>query len=88
MTKPNLDMEAAIKQLFEGKNLTGKDGIQPSLIKQLTGAAMQLNSMNTKQQKNSQIVKMVKSPDGSSELNTTRDRAETFEPQLISKRRI
>ena len=27
MTKPNFDMEAALKQLREGKDLTGKDGI-------------------------------------------------------------
>lgn len=41
MTKPNFDMEAALTQLREGKDLTGKDGILTPLIKQLTEAAMQ-----------------------------------------------
>ena len=41
MTKNNFDMDAALKQLREGKDLTGKDGILTPLIKQLTEAAMQ-----------------------------------------------
>jgi hypothetical protein len=41
MTKPNFDREAALKQLREDKDLTGKDGIRTPLIKQLTEAAMQ-----------------------------------------------
>ena len=41
MTKTNFDMDAALKQLREGKDLTGKDGILTPLIKQLTEAAMQ-----------------------------------------------
>ena len=40
MTKTNFDMDAALKQLREGKDLTGKDGILTPLIKQLTEAAM------------------------------------------------
>jgi len=35
MTKPSFDMEAALAQLREGKDLTGKDGILTPLIKQL-----------------------------------------------------
>ncbi len=38
--KPNFDIEAAIKALREGSDLT-KDGVLPHLIKQLTDAAMQ-----------------------------------------------
>lgn len=41
MTQPNFDIDAALKQLREGKDLTGKDGILTPLIKQLTEAAMQ-----------------------------------------------
>jgi len=41
MTKPDFDIDAALKQLREGKDLTGKDGILTPLIKQLTEAAMQ-----------------------------------------------
>ena len=40
MTKPAFDMEAALKALREGQDLTGKDGILTTLIKQLTEAAM------------------------------------------------
>lgn len=41
MTKPIFDMDAALKALREGKDLTGKDGILTLLIKLLTEAAMQ-----------------------------------------------
>jgi putative transposase len=36
----NFDMEATIKALREGKDLSGQDGILTPLIKQLTEAAM------------------------------------------------
>ncbi len=57
----NFDMDAAIKALREGKDLSGKDGVLTPLIKQLTEAAMQ------------------------AELKTPRDRAGTFEPQIVKK---
>ncbi len=41
MTQPTFDMDAALKALREGKDLTGKEGILTPLIKQLTEAAMQ-----------------------------------------------
>lgn len=91
MTKPNFDMEAALKQLREGKDLTGKDGILTPLIKQLTEAAMQaeldehLSDKEQPNRKNGSTAKTVKSPAGSFELNTPRDRAGTFEPQLVKK---
>ncbi len=37
----NFDIDAAIKALREGKDLSGKDGVLTPLIKQLTEAAMQ-----------------------------------------------
>lgn len=40
MTRPTLDIEAAIAALRAGKDLTGKDGILTPLIKQLTEMAM------------------------------------------------
>jgi len=91
MTKPNFDMEAALKQLREGKDLTGKDGILTPLIKQLTEAAMQaeldehLSNKEQPNRKNGSTAKTVKSPAGSFELNTPRDHAGTFEPQLVKK---
>lgn len=91
MTKPNFDMEAALKQLREGKDLTGKDGILTPLIKQLTEAAMQaeldehLASKEQPNRKNGSSAKTMKSPAGNFELNTPRDRAGSFEPQLVKK---
>lgn len=91
MTKTNFDMDAALKQLREGKDLTGKDGILTPLIKQLTEAAMQaeleehLSDKEQSNRKNGSTSKAVKSPAGSFELDTPRDRAGSFEPQLVKK---
>lgn len=89
---PTFDMEAAINALREGKDLTGQDGVLTPLIKQLTEAAIQgeLDSHLAKQsdipnRKNGSTPKMVKSPAGAFELDTPRDRAGTFEPQLVEK---
>ena len=89
--KPQFDMDAALKALREGKDLTGKDGILTPLIKQLTEAALQaerdchLAQDDTPNRKNGSTSKTVKSPVGCFELQTPRDRAGTFEPQLIKK---
>lgn len=91
MTKPTFDIDAALKALQEGKDLTGKDGILTPLIKQLTEAAMQaeLNNHLTEEaapnRKNGTTSKTMKGPTGSFELKTPRDRSGTFEPQLIKK---
>nr|WP_320115790.1 IS256 family transposase [uncultured Desulfuromonas sp.] len=93
MTKPNIpfDMDAALQALREGKDLTGKDGVLTPLIKQLTEAAMQaeldahLDQEETPNRKNGSSSKTVKSVSGSFELDTPRDRANTFEPQLVKK---
>ena len=91
MTKPTFDMDAALQALREGKDLTGKDGILTPLIKQLTEAAMQaeldehLADKKQPNRKNGSTSKSVKSPAGSFELSTPRDRAGSFEPQLVKK---
>jgi transposase-like protein len=93
MTKPEItfDIDAAIKALYEGKGLNGKDGILTPLIKQLTEAAMQaelekhLSEEEQPNRKNGTTSKTVKSLSGSFELDTPRDRAGTFEPQLVKK---
>jgi len=85
------DFEQALKQLQSGKNLNGKDGILTPLIKQLTEAALKVeleqHLANDKQsnRKNGSTSKTVKSTSGSFELDTPRDRAGSFEPQLIKK---
>lgn len=91
MTKPTFDMDTALQALREGKDLTGKDGILTPLIKQLTEAAMQaeldehLADEKQPNRKNGSTSKSVKSPAGSFELSTPRDRAGSFEPQLVKK---
>lgn len=91
MTTPTFNMEAAIKALREGKDLNGKDGILTPLIKQLTEAALKaeldahLAGEETPNRKNGSTAKTVKSLSGSFELQTPRDRAGSFEPQLIKK---
>jgi transposase-like protein len=84
-------MDAAIAALKAGKGLTGKDGILTPLIKQLTEAAMQaeleqhIENDENSNRKNGSTPKTVKSAAGSFELNTPRDRAGTFEPQIVKK---
>lgn len=91
MTKPTFDMDAALKALREGKDLTGKDGILTPLIKQLTEAAMQaeldthLAKDAAPNRKNGRTSKTMKGPTGSFELQTPRDRAGSFEPQIVKK---
>ena len=86
------DMEAAIQALREGKGLSGKDGVLTPLIKQLTEAAMKaeldahLAASDEPNRKNGCTPKKVKSPVGAFELQTPRDRAGRFEPQLVKKR--
>ena len=85
------DFKKALKALRNGQDLTGKDGILTPLIKQLTEAALKaeveshLQSDETTNRKNGYSRKTMKSPSGSFELETPRDRAGTFEPQLIKK---
>jgi len=93
MKKSNIpfDMEAALKALRAGQDLTGKDGILTPLIKQLTEAAMQaeleehLAAEELPNRKNGKTAKTVKTLSGNFELETPRDRSNTFEPQLVKK---
>jgi len=85
------NFDKALKELRAGKELTGKDGVLMPLIKQLTEAAItaeldhHLASREEPNRKNGTGSKTVKTGTGSFELNAARDRAGTFEPQLIKK---
>lgn len=85
------DFNKALDALRNGQDLTGKDGILTPLIKQLTEAALKaeleshLESDDAVNRKNGTTKKTVKSSSGSFELETPRDRAGSFEPQLIKK---
>jgi len=84
-------MEGAIQALREGKDLSGKDGIFTPLIKQLTEAAMRaeleehLSTEEGSNRKNGSTSKTMKSPAGEFELKAPRDRAGTFDPQIVKK---
>ncbi|ORU92857.1 MAG: transposase [Cycloclasticus sp. symbiont of Bathymodiolus heckerae] len=85
------DFDKVLKELQTGKDLTGKDGILMPLIKQLTEAAITaeleqyLETTDDPNRKNGLGSKTIKTGSGSFELNAPRDRAGTFEPQLIKK---
>ncbi|ABX51556.1 MULTISPECIES: IS256-like element ISSba9 family transposase [Shewanella] len=85
------DFEAAVKALRDGQGLSGTDGILTPLIKQLTEAALNaeleqhLANDDQPNRKNGKASKKIKSMAGNFELETPRDRAGSFEPQLVKK---
>jgi len=85
------NFEDALKDLQSGKDLTGKNGVLMPLIKQLTEAAINaelehhISNSEESNRKNGKGSKTIKTGAGSFELNASRDRAGTFEPQLIKK---
>ena len=85
------DFNKALEQLQAGKALTGEDGVLTPLIKQLTEASLKaelnqhLDSETEPNRKNGSSKKTIKSSVGQFELETPRDRAGTFEPQLVKK---
>ncbi len=87
----SFDFNKALKGLQSGQDLTGKDGVLMPLIKQLTEAAINaelehhLSNSDEPNRRNGKGSKIVKTGSGSFELNASRDRAGTFEPQLIKK---
>jgi len=93
MTKEDtdFDFQTALKAIQKGKPLLGKEGVLTPLIKNLTEAALEgeLDSHLAQEiaanRRNGKGKKTVKSLNGSFELNTPRDRAGTFSPQLVKK---
>ena len=89
--REEFDFEAALAALQDGRGLTGKDGILTPLIKQLTEAALQaemaahLQDHVAANRRNGTGLKTIKSTTGCFELATPRDRAGSFEPQLVKK---
>ena len=93
MNKENsdFDFQKALKAIQSGKPLTGKDGVLAPLIKNLTEAALEgeldshLGQEIAANRKNGKSKKTIKTLNGSFKLDTPRDRAGTFSPQLIKK---
>lgn len=85
------DLDKALEDLKSGKPLNGSDGVMTPLIKQLTEAALRaeqeahLAQDEAGNRKNGYTSKTMKTASGSFELETPRDRAGTFEPQLVQK---
>ena len=88
------DFNKAVQQLLAGKQISGKDGVLAPLVKQLVEAALEAEVEShikddvlsgNRNRKNGKTSKTIKSTDGTFELNTPRDRAGSFEPQLIKK---
>lgn len=85
------DFNEAVKALQSGQKLTGDEGILTPLIKQLTEAALEAEADSHLAQevianrRNGKSRKTIKSTSGKFELETPRDRAGSFEPQLVKK---
>jgi len=90
MNQP-FDFDKTQKDRQAGKDLTGKDGVLMPLMKQLSEALMtaeidhHLENSDKPNRKNGTSSKTIKTGVGSFELNAPRDRAGTYEPQLIKK---
>ena len=86
----------AIADMKAGKALVGKDGIFTPLMKQFLEAALEgeitahmatcLEDPENQNRRNGKNLKTMKSPMGTFELETPRDREGSFEPQIIKKR--
>jgi len=89
--KEKFDFEAALKAIQSGQAISGKDGVLAPLVKQLTEAALEaeldshLADDVVPNRRNGKSSKTLKTSDGPIDLNTPRDRAGTFEPQIVKK---
>ena len=84
----------AVQDIMNGKNISGKDGVLAPLVKQLVEAALEAELEShiaqdlfagNKNRKNGTSSKNIKTSGGGFILDTPRDRAGSFEPQLIKK---
>lgn len=94
----NFDYDAlkkkALEQFRSGKSLFGKDGAFAPLLKEFLEAAMEAEieehlddeERENGNRKNGRSLKRLKTAEGTIELETPRDRASTFDPQIVKKR--
>ena len=88
--------QAAIKGLYEGKPLTGENGLFAPMLKHFLETALEgemdshlLQTRQTEQnRRNGKNTKTVKSSAGLLELTTPRDRSGSYQPQLVPKRQV
>jgi len=96
MEKKPFDFEAFKKEvasrLKSGDTLLGKEGVLTPLLKEFLEEAMEgeldahLEEEEKSNRRNGKGKKTVKTPVGSVDINTPRDRNSTFEPGLVPKR--
>ncbi len=85
------DFDKALKAIQSGQSVSGKGGVLAPLIKQLTEAALEaeldshLADDVLPNRKNGKTNKTLKTSEGRIDLDTPRDRAGTFEPQIVKK---
>lgn len=83
-----------LEQLRSGKSLFGKDGAFAPLLKDILEAALEgeieghldEEQRSIGNRRNGKTSKRLKTADGTIDLETPRDRAASFEPQIIKKR--
>lgn len=87
----------AAERLKSGEELSGKDGILAPLIKQIIEASVEgeldAHLASEKEQghanrRNGKVSKRLRTEYGPVEMETSRDRASTFEPELVKKRQV
>ena len=88
----SLIQQKALEQFKAGKSLLGKDGAFAPLFKQFLEAALNaeleahIDDNETPNRKNGKTRKTIRTGDSQFELETSRDRNGSFEPELIKKR--
>ncbi|MEG0455269.1 MAG: IS256 family transposase [Bacteroides sp.] len=84
----------ALKQMYAGRSLTGKDGVLAPLLENLLNAALEgeMDAHMSEEERefgnrrNGRIPKHVQSSIGELTIDTPRDREGTFDPQIVRKR--
>ena len=88
--------QAAIKGLYEGKPLTGENGLFAPLLKHFLESALEgemdghlgQTRQTEQNRRNGKTTKTVKSSAGLLDLTTPRDRSGTYHPQIVPKRQV
>ena len=89
--KVEIDVSEFTAKLKAGKGIGGKDGALTPLIKQLTELALQaeleshLSQDLEQNRKNGITSKTIKSSSGEFQLDTPRDRNNSFKPEIVKK---
>jgi transposase-like protein len=84
----------ALEQFRSGKSLFGKDGAFAPLLKEFLESAMEAEieehltdeQRDNGNRKNGHTSKRLKTAEGTIDIETPRDRASSFDPQIVKKR--